>query len=218
MIFEIVSYLEEVVRSFGVWGVLLASFSEEVIAFLPSPLVMTASGFFLLEGELSLQFFFFLIFMIAIPYAVGVTVASFLFYGVLYFFGERAVKRWGKWFGLSWGHIEKWKGKMQSTYKDEAMLFFFRVVPIIPSAALASICGFIKMNLVKYTLITFLGVSVRASIFASLGWYLGESYRRYATHIAELESTIGLIFLFLFVSLVIFLLIYTHARSKNVVQ
>ena len=215
MIAGIVEYLEGIIESFGVWGVFIASFTEEVIAFLPSPVIMTASGFFLLEGPTSAQFFFFLFFMIAIPYSVGVTVGSFFFYGMLRFFGEGAVRRWGKWFGVRWDNIERLSGKMKNNYWDELTLLFFRIVPLIPSAALASICGLVKMRILNYTLITLLGVSIRASIFAFLGWYLGETYRKYASTIAEVESIIGYTFLFLFVCALIFAFTYTQRNRRN---
>lgn len=218
MIADIVVYLEGVIQYFGIWGVLIASFLEEVIAPLPSPVVMTASGFFLLEGDISFYFFVSLIFFIALPYALGVTLGSFILYGLFSHFGEPAVKRWGVWFGISWSKIESLKRRMESSRWDEGTLLFLRVIPIVPSAALASICGLVKMRLFNYTLVTFIGVAMRAMIFASLGWYLGETYRKYANIIGEIESVIGYSFLFAAITVFISMLIYTQARRKNVVQ
>lgn len=218
MIAEIVDYLDILINSFGVWGVLGASFLEEIIFFLPSPVVMISSGFFILEGPISPDFFFVLFIMIAVPYAIGVTVASFLFYGALYFLGEIAVQRWGKWFGVSWEDIEKLKIKMRKNNYEKITLFSLRVVPIVPSAVLASICGFIKMRIMTYALISLAGVFVRTAIFASLGWFLGETYRRYAEKIGEVESLIGYVFLFLFISVIIFVFFYTQRHSKDMLQ
>lgn len=215
MLANLIEYLEGIIESFGVWGVFAASFMEEVIAFLPSPVIMTASGFFLLDGPTSAQFFFLLFFTIAIPYAIGVTAGSFLFYGTLFFLGEGAVKKWGKWFGVYWEDIERLKGNMKNNYWDELSLLFFRIVPLIPSAALASMCGLVRMRLINYTLVTLLGVSIRASIFAFFGWYLGETYQKYATTIAGVESLIGYIFLFLIVCLFVFAFIYTQGRRRK---
>ncbi len=218
MIAGIIEYLEGIIDSFGVWGVLLASFTEEIIAPLPSPVIMTSAGFFILEGPFSYDFLFILVFLIAIPYAIGVTVGSFLFYGALYFFGERVVNKWGKWFGVSWDDIERLRGRMKRTYWDEGTLFFLRIVPLVPSVVLASMCGFIKMRLITYTLITLAGVSIRTCFFASLGWYLGETYRRHADRIAEIESIVAYTFLFLLSAFLVFVLIYTQRRSRNMVQ
>lgn len=218
MIAGVVEYLEILINSFGFLGVLGASFLEELIFFLPSPVVMISSGFFILNGPVSPDFFFVLFIMIAVPYAVGVTLASFIFYGALYFLGEIAVQRWGRWFGVSWNDIEKLKIKMRKNNYEKLTLFSLRVIPIIPSAVLASICGFIKMRVITYTFITLAGVFVRTAIFASLGWFLGEAYRRYAEKIGEIESLIGYIFLFLFISLIIFAYFYTQRRSKDMLQ
>ena len=218
MIADIVAYLEGIIQYFGVWGVFIASFLEEVIAPLPSPVVMTASGFFLLEGDLSFNFFVSLIFFIAIPYALGVTVGSFFLYGLFRYFGESAVKRWGPWFGISWSKIEQLKNKMNKSRWDEGTLLFLRIVPIVPSAVLSSMCGLVKMKLLNYTLVTVLGVAIRTAIFASLGWYLGEAYKRYAEIIGEVESVIGYTFLFVVVAVFISLFIYTQVRNKNVIQ
>ncbi len=215
MLTGIINYLEGIIEFFGVWGVFIASFTEEVIAFLPSPVIMTASGFFLLDGPISVSFFIFLFLMIAVPYAIGVTLGSFVFYGLLYFWGESAITKWGKFFGVSWNSIEKIRGKMKNNYWDEITFMFFRIVPIIPSAALASACGLIKMKPIKYTIITLFGVSIRASIFAFLGFYFGETYRQYAEVMAEIESIVGYTFLFLVVLLLIFAFIYTQQKYKK---
>ncbi|MGM0628930.1 MAG: DedA family protein [Patescibacteria group bacterium] len=218
MIAGLVETLEVIIRSLGVWGVLAASFIEEIVAPLPSPVVMTTSGFFLLEGDLSLQFIFTLVFGVAIPYGVGVTLGSFFLYGIFRVFGEDAVRRWGSWFGISWSKVEDIKKKMDRSRWDEATLFFLRVIPIVPSAVLASVSGLIKMNFLKYTLITLIGVTLRACMFASLGWYLGEAYRKYAKTVGEIESIIGYGFLFLSLSFLIIMFIYTQARRKNVIK
>ncbi len=218
MITGIIDYLEGIIVAFGFWGIFVASFLEEIIAPLPSPIVMTSAGFFILEGSPSPDFFFVLVFMIAIPYAVGVTIASFIFYGILYFFGESGVKRWGKWFGVSWDDVERLRRRMKRTYWDELTLLFLRIVPLVPSAVLASICGFVKMRIASYVLITLVGVTVRACIFATLGWYLGEAYRKHAETIAGVESFIGYSFLFLSGCFLFFVFFYTQRRSKNVVQ
>lgn len=218
MIAELVIFLEELIRHLGVGGVLMASFVEEIVAPLPSPLVMTASGFFLLEGEISPDFLLALVFLIAIPYAVGVTLGSFILFGLFHKFGEDAVKRWGGWFGISWNKVEEIRNKMKGSRWDEATLFFLRVVPLVPSVTLSSVSGLVRMKLLNYTLITLFGVAIRAGIFATLGWYLGGAYRKYAETIGEVESVIGYTFLFLFVIILIAMFIYTQARNKNVVK
>ncbi len=212
MIAGIVEYLESIIGAFGVWGVFLAAFVEEVVAPLPSPLVMTASGFFLLEGPFSLDLFLVLILLVAIPYAIGVTLGSFILYGLLYHFGETAVRSWGRWFGISWKEVETFQGRLRRTRWDDISLLFFRVVPLIPSAALAAASGFVRMPIIRYTFITLIGVSIRAALFATLGWYAGSAYYQYAEQVAEFESIATFIFVGVCIAGVAYLIFRAHRK------
>ena len=215
MILTLVDYLEEVIQSFGAWGVFVGAFIEEVIAPLPSPLVMTASGFFLLDGPFSLELVGTLILLIAIPYAIGVTLGSFILYGVVYVFGEPVIRTWGRWFDVSWERIESIRMRLDRSRWDEVTLFALRVVPLVPSAGLAALCGLVRMRFLTYALITFVGVGVRASLFAVLGWYVGGAYRRYAETVAGVESYIVYGILAIAVALLVYAFVRAQVRRRG---
>jgi len=199
MIADLIAYLEGVIVHFGAWGVFFASIVEEIIAPLPSPVVMMSSGFFLMEGPVNSIFFSKLFLTIALPYAFGVLFGSFVIYTLARYFGKPLIVRWGGWFNISWDNIDKIRAKFRSSYTDEIGLFTLRVIPIIPSAALAAACGLVRMKIWKYSLITVLGVFIRASIFGFLGWYAGEAYYRYAEYVGNIERFSTILFIFLII-------------------
>ena len=72
----------------GAMGVFFAEIIEEVVVPIPSALVLFTSGFILLSGEVSYEFFKDLIFVITIPGALGLTLGSTVIYYLAYYGGK----------------------------------------------------------------------------------------------------------------------------------
>lgn len=188
MFSSLVHTIEEFVLPLGASGVFLASFLEEIIAPIPSPFVQMASGFFFLDGPITLSWFLTLVFVIMIPVSLGVAFGSLLVYGVAFYAGKPALVRWGGWFGLEWKDVERMQAAFERTRGDELLLFGLRCVPIIPSVAISAFYGLIRYNLRKYLIFTFLGTLVRAGALAIVGWWAGDLYERYADLIDRFET------------------------------
>jgi len=174
----------------GAFGVFAASVIEEVIAPLPSALVMTMAGFLLVSGPVSWNAVFALVFKVAIPAALGVTIGSYAVYFIARFGGRFVIEKWGKYIGLYWTDIEKFKSYLSGTRKDEFIIGGARVLPIIPSVAISAFCGILEMNVVKYFIISFFGVFFRGLILGILGWQVGNVYEKYSQVISSVENTI----------------------------
>ncbi len=183
MIESLLAFLEVYVLPWGAVGVFVASVVEEVIAPIPSALIMTTSGFLFVSGPVGLGSISLLIFKVALPAALGVTLGSYFVYFVVRYGGKFAIEKWGKYIGLYWSDIEKMQAKLSGTRKDEAVIALARVMPIVPSVAISALCGIIEMPVLKYAVITFLGMFVRAIILGAVGWQLGNVYQRYAVAI-----------------------------------
>ena len=174
---------------YGPLGVFLASIVEEVIAPIPSTLVIMGTSFIFLKGTIvSPDAFLKLFINIVLPASLGVTIGSLLVYAIAYFAGKPFLERWGKYLGVSWEDIEKAEKKFEKTRSDEIMLFLVRAVPIIPSVAISAFCGFIRFDLKKYLIITFLGTIVRSFILGFIGWQFGSLYQTAADEISYLEE------------------------------
>jgi len=197
MIETLVTFLQENILPLGAGGVFLASVIEEVVAPIPSALVMALSGFLFVSGPINVWNILSLIFLVAVPAAFGVTLGSLFIYGVAWWGRKAALLKWGKWIGLSWNDIEVLKARLEKSKKDEKTIILARVIPIIPSVAISALCGFIQMRPFKYIRLTFLGMFIRAIILASLGWQVGNVYYRYVELISRFEKYILIIILIL---------------------
>lgn len=190
MIETLVHFLQENVLPLGATGVFLASVIEEVVAPIPSALIMTMSGFILVSGPVSLSSISALIFKVAIPAALGVTIGSYGVYFVARFGGRAIIERWGKYLGLYWKDVEKLKAKMSGTQRDEWIIGTTRVLPFFPSVVVSAFCGILEMNVVRYFIISFIGIFFRGIILGTVGWQVGNLYEKYAKTISSIEDVV----------------------------
>lgn len=191
MLTQLIDFTQNLFQAGGAWGVFAASVVEEVIAPIPSALVMTGAGFSLLgDMVMGLPAFVALFLRVALPAALGVTLGSFLVYGLAYWLGKPFIEKWGGYFGVSWGAIEKAQIKFENGYADEIMVFGLRVVPIIPSVAINAFCGLMRVPVRSYVLYTFLGTVVRAMVLGFVGWQAQALYVVWAEKIDHAEKYI----------------------------
>ena len=190
MIEYLINFLQTSVLPWGAVGVFVASVIEEIIAPIPSALVMTMSGFLLVTGPISVKAVLALIFKVAIPAALGVTLGSYFIYFIARFGGKIVIEKWGKYIGLYWADIEKFQNRLSGTGRDEIFIGIARVIPFVPSVAISAFCGILEMNVFKYFIISFVGVFFRGVILGILGWQAGHVYEKYATTISSIENTV----------------------------
>jgi len=190
MIEYLVDFLQTTILPWGALGVFVASVIEEVLAPIPSAVIMTLSGFLFVAGPVSVKAILALIFKVAIPAALGVTIGSYVVYYVARLGGKLVIDKWGKYVGLYWTDIEKLQNKLEGTRKDELIIGGARVLPFIPSVAISAFCGILEMNVVKYFFITFVGVFFRGIILGILGWQAGNVYEKYTHTISSIENVV----------------------------
>ncbi len=185
-----IHFLQVNILPLGALGVFLASVIEEVIAPIPSALIMTMSGFIFISGGFSFATVSALVFKVAIPAALGVTLGSFAVYFVAKFGGKFVIEKWGRFIGLYWSDIEKLQSRLSGTKKDELLIGGARIIPIVPSVAISAFCGIIQMKIWKYFVISLLGTFVRGLILGAIGWQVGNVYAKYAKYISSAENAI----------------------------
>lgn len=208
MIESLLHFLQANVLPWGAWGVFLASVVEEVIAPIPSALVMTMSGFLFVTGPFSAEALSSLIFKVALPAALGVTLGSYAIYFAARYGGRFVIEKWGKYLGLYWSDIEKLGSRLSGTRKDEILIGGARVLPIVPSVAISAFCGILQMNLLKYSLVSFIGIFFRGLILGVLGWQAGELYEKYATAVSAAENVV-------LVSTILFFAIFVVLKYRS---
>lgn len=189
MIDQFVRVAERLIEGSGIAGVFLAAIIEEIIAPIPSGLVMMSAGYSFLSGEpLTIINLGILFLTVALPLSLGLTIGSTIVYGLTYKYGEVVIKKFGKYLFISYEDVEKVKKKFSKNYKDEFMLFLLRLLPVIPSVALNTLAGILKIKPTHYLLATFTGSLVRSFAIGFLGWQAGNLYKEYALQIDHYEN------------------------------
>jgi len=187
----------------------LASIIEEIIAPIPSTLVIMGSSFLILKGyPIAVDSMMRLLIYVVLPASAGVTLGSLFVYAIGYFLGSPFIKRWGKYMGVSWDDIEKAEGRFSQGKSDNLILFILRAVPVVPSVAISIFCGFIRYRLRDYIMFTFLGSLVRGFVLGILGWQFGMLYLEISQQISFLEELVLLV-------LVIALAVYLYWRKTK---
>lgn len=192
----------------------MASIIEEIIAPIPSTLVIMGSSFLILKGyPIAVDSMMRLLIYVVLPASAGVTLGSLFVYAIGYFLGSPFIKRWGKYMGVSWDDIEKAEGRFSQGKSDNLILFILRAVPVVPSVAISIFCGFIRYRLRDYITFTFMGSLVRGFVLGILGWQFGMLYLEISQQISFLEE---LVLLVLVIALGVYL--YWRKTKKDLVK
>jgi membrane protein DedA with SNARE-associated domain len=192
MIHSFITFIEQIVLPMGALGVFFAEIIEEVIVPIPSALVLLTSGFIFLKGEFSVLIVKDLLFVIAIPGALGLTVGSLVIYYLSFYGGKPFIEKFGSFLGIEWQEVLDFDEKMNKSKYDEFLFVFARIIPVVPSSLVAIFSGVTRMPVKKYTILTLLGSFIKALIYGFVGYLVGDLYRAYAYKIAGIEK-VGLI-------------------------
>jgi membrane protein DedA with SNARE-associated domain len=159
---------------------------EELIAPIPSPFVMTIAGS-MAAAQLSPFFYLFVIALIA---AAGKTIAAVILFIVADKAEDIVLNKIGRYIGVTHKQIEQFGKRFTGRPRDYVTLFIIRATPIIPSAPISLICGFINLPKRLFIVTTYLGTIVRDFIYL----YIGYTGIEAATALTEgIESTSSLV-------------------------
>jgi membrane protein DedA with SNARE-associated domain len=164
---SLINWLEVLAQQIPVTQfVFIGALVEEVLAPIPSPLVMMLAGSIAASQGSPLMFILFL----AVIGAFSKTVGSL----IIYFLADKAedliIDKFGKFLGVSHSDTEGLGKFLGEGKRDDIAIFLMRAVPVMPTAPVSVIAGLIKVNLKTYLLSTFLGLIVRNSIYLYLGF------------------------------------------------
>ncbi|MCL5090699.1 MAG: VTT domain-containing protein [Patescibacteria group bacterium] len=168
---------------------LIGSFVEELVAPIPSPLVMATAGSI---AKLQGQGFFFLM-EIALIAAVSKTATSWIYYFIADKAEDVLTKRLGRFIGFSHKEVEGIGKYFNGTIKDDVILVLLRAFPLMPSPPVSIACGFIKLNIITYLRSTLIGSFFRSFVFLYLGYSGLEIYRSLLNGIDSIQSLMNII-------------------------
>jgi membrane protein DedA with SNARE-associated domain len=143
---------------------------ETVIFLIPSEAVMTFAGWLLVKDKgHGLEWVIFA----GLLGGLGSTIGSILFYYVGVWGGRPIIERYGKWVFISADELDKAE-RFFARWGTWAV-FFGRMVPLVRSF-ISIPAGVVRMNLMQFTIYTFAGSVVWASLLAYAGYKLGENW------------------------------------------
>jgi len=146
--------------------VLIASIIEELIAFIPSPFVLTLAG----SSAAAQGSNFLYLVVLALIATLAKTAGAYFFYYVADKLEDVVTSKFGKVFGFSHKSIESIGAKLQKSSSDEVAIFLLRAMPLIPSTPVSIVAGILKIDLKRYLLASAAGLFVRCMFFVYLGY------------------------------------------------
>lgn len=147
---------------------------EEIIAPIPSPLVMTLAGSLSASASNPISYLIYL----ALIGSLAKTAASYLVYYISDKAEDLVLTKFGRFVGVSHKEVEKFGAQLSGGWTDNLVMLALRAIPIIPTAPVSIISGLLKIDVKTFLWTTVLGYAVRNYFYLYLG----------ATSVGALES------------------------------
>ncbi len=187
--------------------VFIGSFAEEVIAPIPSMLVMTTAGFFAhLEGRTVL----FLVWLVVLG-NLGKLIGSYIYYTLGDKLEDVVVDRFGRYLGLKHADIERIGQKFSgSPWRDGVLLFLLRVIPFFPTILISIAAGVIRIRLRVFLTASYLGNFCKDFFYAMAGYSGVQALRAFFMDIERMRFGIGILLVGLTVASLVWLYANRH--------
>ncbi|HLD25714.1 MAG TPA: VTT domain-containing protein [Candidatus Andersenbacteria bacterium] len=173
------------------WFTFLGALFEEVLAPIPSPLVMTLGGSLAAVDQRSFHYLWWL----ALTGTAGKTIGAWVIYLLADKFENVLTSRFGRFLGVSHQQIESVGAKLGHGWKDGLAIFILRVLPIIPTAPVSLIAGILKMDLKTYLLGSALGIFFRNMFYLYFGFTSLGALENINNNFGHAESVGSIVFL-----------------------
>ncbi len=205
-------YLSELVLSLNeilpLWlFVFFGGIIEEVIAPIPSPVIMTFAG----AAAASMQKAWPWIVLYGVLGGIGKSLGALILYFVADKFEDFFTGRLGKFFGLREHHFEAYGRKLAENPNLFWWLFGVRSLPIAPSAVISVLSGALKVPLKTYYMSTVCGCIVRDVIYVFIGFSANEFLQGVLSQSAGVDKFI----MFGMAVMILFYFVYlAHKKSR----
>lgn len=194
------------------WFVTLGAAIEEVIAPIPSPLVMTLGGSLSASAGQTISYLVYL----ALIGSVAKTAASYLVYFVSDKAEDLVLNRFGRFIGVNHRDVERLGAQLSGGWQDDLVMLLLRATPIIPTAPISVVSGLLKINLKTFLWTTLVGYSIRNFFYLYLGFTTIGALDVVNSGLNSLENLGYLIVFFLLVFLTYYF--YRQRRQENILQ
>jgi len=190
----------------------IGAFLEELIAPIPSMLVMTTVGFFAqFEGRTT----FFLVWLVFLG-NIGKLAGSFIYYMV----GDRAedilTGRFGRYIGVKHADIERISRKLAggSPWRDGVIIYILRVIPFVPTIAVSIASGALRIRLKVFLIASYVGNFSKDLFYAFAGYYGVRQFRVFFMDIERIRFGMGVLVAAIVIIILVLLYVYRHQSFR----
>lgn len=207
---NIIAWLENLANRIPIeFFALVGSFIEELIAPIPSPIIMTMAGSIAQTQGKVLPY----LLVLAVMSSIAKTGAGWLLYFIADVAEDVFMTRFGKFFGVSHQEIERIGAYISGGWKDSVVLFLLRSIPVMPSSPISVTCGAIKINLRTFLVATFFGSIIRSFFFLYLGYTGLEASRNLMEGLDSLDTIFNIAFVVVLLGIFVWAL-YKRKRGE----
>lgn len=118
---------------------------------------------------------------------IGYTLGSLVGWGIGAYAGRPLLEERGRWFHLDRAKLDR-ADRWFERWGDWAV-FLGRLTPVVRSF-ISIPAGVVRMPIVRFTVLTFLGSAIWCFAIAGVGWALGASYERFHHDFAYVEYAV----------------------------
>lgn len=204
----ITSYADKVPLEFFSFA---GSFIEEVVAPIPSPIIMTVTGTLASVQDKPLAY----LLVLAVLGAAGKVLGASVLYLVADKLEDLFLVKFGKFLGVTHKEVESVGKHISGSWRDVVLLTFVRMLPIVPSAPVSIACGLLKVKKWVFWISTFLGTIVRDSIYLYIGFSGISTLQSMLSGLNTIESLVQGFLFFLFAALLFYLY---HNKKGNILE
>lgn len=184
MLETVANWIISVISVLGYPGIILTMAIESALIPLPSEIIMPFSGYLASTGKFDLN-------MVALTGAIGNVLGSLVAYAIGFYGHEKLVRRFirkfGKWILISEHELDETE-KLLHRFKDMVVLGS-RVLPGIRTV-ISLPCGFAKLPLGRFIVLTFIGSLVWSYFLAWIGFVLGQNWRTLGPYFHKADAVI----------------------------
>lgn len=148
---------------YGAIGLFLVSGVDEIIAPIPSSLILVGELLFL-KNPISVDTLTKLILYVGLPISIGTAVGSLVIYSAAYAGGRPALDGLKKRVHMKGGQFEKFEERFKSHRHESFFFFLFRAIPLMPTMPVTLYAGITRMKPVRYVFLTSAGIFIRVMI------------------------------------------------------
>lgn len=188
-----------------------ASFIEEVIAPIPSPAVMIATGSLAALQDLPYTS----LFLLGGIAALGKTVGALLVYLIARRAGAFSVKKLGRFFRITESDLVIFREKLSGSIRDYALMIGVRAFPFFPSSVVSIGSGLMGLPMKLYLISTFIGTVIRDGFYLYFGFAGQEAIGAFLRGSATIESYIQILCVVLITLVFGYLYIKRTGRSLH---